>query len=54
MTVATVAAPLVFAVGGALTYALASNPKLSNIGLVTYGCGVLWLVELLAHVSVRM
>ena len=36
--------PLVFAVVGALAYALSSNGKVAELGRIMYFCGLLWLV----------
>jgi Na+/phosphate symporter len=40
---ATVAAPLVICVAGALLFALASNPKLARMGELAFFCGLFWL-----------
>jgi ABC-type cobalamin transport system permease subunit len=42
--IAVVLVPAAFAVAGALVYAFAANPKLANVGLVTYGCGLFWTI----------
>ena len=44
MLIATI--PLVAALVGLLMYVMASNPKVAQLGLVLFGCGV--LVALLA------
>ena len=49
MTLATVLVPLVFAVVGALIWALASNPKLQRIGEICMFWGIGWLVYVLSH-----
>ncbi len=41
MNVAIVALPALVAVVGALVYALSANPKLAQMGLVAYACGLL-------------
>ncbi len=41
---ATIIIPLVVAVVGALMYALASNPKLSEMGRLLFFVGSMWTV----------
>jgi len=42
--------PLVIAVIGALVYALAGNAKATELGRITFACGMLWLVySLVGH-----
>lgn len=53
MNVATVLVPLVVVVVGALAYALAGNPKLSEMGRLLFFVGILWLVYLLSGRAVR-
>lgn len=45
----TVAIALVIAVIGALMYALSSNGKVANLGLVIFACGMFWFTEQLTH-----
>jgi hypothetical protein len=45
---ATVAAPLVVLIAGALLFALSSNGKVAKMGEYAYFVGLLWLVYLLA------
>jgi len=37
----TVLLPLLFVLIGGLAYLLAANPKYQQLGLVTFGCGLL-------------
>ena len=46
--------PLVIALVGVLVYALASNAKVSTIGLVAYAVGLFWLVASLAHKTLHL
>lgn len=40
--------PLLAAGGGVLMYALAGNPKLQEVGRLTFFVGMLWLVRSVA------
>ncbi len=46
--------PLLVAVTGALIYALAANPKLSEMGRLAFACGVLALMFALAGKTLRL
>lgn len=46
--------PLLAAIAGALIYALASNPKLAELGRLAYAAGVLATLLVLAQHSVRL
>jgi len=46
---ATILYPLAFAIVGAFVYLAASNGKVSDLGRVTFFCGMLWLVFLLSR-----
>jgi hypothetical protein len=48
----TLAIPVLFALVGALVYAVTTN-KASTLGLYLYFCGVFWLTYLLAGRSVH-
>jgi len=37
--------PFVFALVGALIYALSANPKVEKLGLIGFFCGLFWLVQ---------
>ena len=45
--------PLVVSLAGLLTYAIASNPKVAEAGLIAYGCGLLVTLFALAAHTVR-
>jgi Na+/phosphate symporter len=40
--------PLVLAVAGALLYALAGNPKLAELGRISFFVGLFWLASTLS------
>jgi hypothetical protein len=42
--IATIVVPAVVLVVGCLMYALAANPKVSEMGRIAYFVGLLWLV----------
>jgi hypothetical protein len=50
---ATMAAPLVVLIAGALGYALAANPKLSEMGRLAFFVGLLFTVWILSHQAVH-
>jgi threonine/homoserine efflux transporter RhtA len=47
----TIVWPLAVAVIGFLLYMFAANKKLQDVGLVMFGCGMLWTVYLLTGSS---
>jgi hypothetical protein len=47
-------APLLVCVIGVLAYALAANPKVSELGRIAYAVGLFWCVYELAHTSFRL
>lgn len=51
---ATVLLPLLVLVAGALLYALAANPKLSEMGRLAFFAGLFWCVYLAARVSLHL
>jgi len=53
MNVAQALVPFVVALAGALVYAIAANPKVSELGRLAFACGFLWLVYLFAGHTVR-
>jgi len=46
--------PLVFAVAGALIYALSANPKLQEIGRIVFFCGFFFLTAALSSGVVHL
>lgn len=52
--VALVIVPLIFAIIGVLMYALASNPKLSEIGRLVFFSGFLVLTSVLATHAIKL
>lgn len=46
--------PILAAVVGALLYALTANPKLAELGRITFGCGLLVSLFVLAQHTVRL
>lgn len=54
MTLATVLFPLAFLLVGALAYALSANPKIQEMGRITFFCGLFWLVYVLVHVNLHL
>jgi SpoU rRNA methylase family enzyme len=54
MQLATVLVPLAFAVVGAFVYALASKDKVVEMGRIAFAVGLLWLVYVLAHVTLSV
>ncbi len=44
MTLATVLVPVIVLIVGALVYALAANPKVSEMGRIAFFVGLLWTV----------
>lgn len=44
-----IAFPALAALLGLLAFALSSNPKISTLGLVTYGCGFFVVCQVAAH-----
>ena len=47
----TIYLSLLVALAGVLMYALSANPKLAEIGLVSYACGLLaFLLQAASHV----
>jgi hypothetical protein len=45
---ATIVAPLVVCIAGALLFALSSNGKLARMGELAFFCGLFWVVYLLS------
>lgn len=45
----TILVSLAFALIGLLMYALCSNPKLVEVGRITYGCGILAFLLEIGH-----
>jgi hypothetical protein len=54
MSIMTVLLPLAFTILGALVYALAANPKASEMGRLTFGAAVLVLIYVLSHTSLHL
>ncbi len=52
--VVTILVPFAVMVLGALVYALAANPKASEMGRLAYFAGLVVLVFVLAHSAVRL
>lgn len=47
----TIVYPALFAVVGALVYALTTNTKLTEIGRITLAVGLFWLLAILSRTS---
>jgi hypothetical protein len=46
--------PFLVLVLGALVYGLSGNPKVSEMGRISFFCGLFWLVQMFAGHVVRL
>ena len=51
---AILAIPMLICILGLLVYALASNPKVAELGRLAFGCGLLVSLLVWGHGSVRI